>query len=282
MKINSISTKDSAYPARLKPIHKPPATIYSLGELPEYQLGVSIVGTRKPTAYGTQVTTELATKLSERGAVIISGLAYGVDCVAHKAVVNAGGVGIAVLAGGVDYISPVGNRQTANELLQLGGCILSEYPAGISPMQYRFLERNRIVAGLGDIVIVTEASLRSGTTNTVSHALEQGKDVYAVPGPITSPMSAGTNTLIAQGAQPIVDIDEFVERLFPKTTRKQVTLLAQNETEQTILDLLATGVQDGDELYSKSALDQALFAQTMTMLEIRGVIRALGGNRWGL
>lgn len=282
MKINSISASHESYPARLRDVPRRPDTLYTMGEIPEYQLGIAMIGTRKPTPYGQRVCTELARKLSEHGAVIISGLAYGIDVVAHRAVVESGGTGIAVLASGVDLISPAGNVATGRRLIELGGAIVSEFPAGTPALQHRFLERNRLVSGLADIVIVVEASQRSGTTNTVGHALEQGRDVYAVPGPITSPMSAGTNALIAQGAQPIVNIDEFVERLFPKQTSKQTTLLAQTPEEQAIIELISSGIHDGDELQAKSALDQALYAQTMTMLEIRGVIHALGANRWGL
>ena len=118
--------------------------------------------------------------------------------------------------------------------------------------------------------------------NTASHALEQGKDVYAVPGPITSPMSAGCNALIAQGAAPIVNIEQFVDQLLPKVSAKQLTILAETKEEQTILDLLVRGVSDGDELQVESRLDPALYSQTMTMLELRGIVHPLGANRWGL
>ncbi len=282
MKINTISINDVNYPERLKPLGKAPAKIFIRGELPKYEIGVAIVGTRKPTSYGKQVTADLAQRLAERGAVIVSGLAHGIDGIAHEGALKANGKTIAVLACGVDTIYPSAHRGLADRILGDAGAIVSEYDPGTPPIQHRFLERNRIVSGLADIVIVTEASLRSGTMNTVSHALEQGKDVYALPGPITSAMSAGCNALIAQGAAPIVNVEEFVSQLFPATTSQQISFLAQNESEQVVLDLIANGIDDGDELHTKSALDGALFAQTMTMLEIRGAIRALGANRWGL
>lgn len=282
MKINSISVSDPVFPERLRHIPRPPETLYHVGAIPNYEVGVAIVGTRKPTSYGRQVTTELASRLAERGAVIISGLAHGIDGIAHEAMVKAGGKGIAVLASGLDSIYPSSHRQLAVSILEKGGALLGENPPGTPPLQYRFLERNRLVTGLADIVIVTEASTRSGTMNTVAHALEQGKEVYAIPGPITSAMSAGCNSLIAQGATPLVNIEAFIEQLFPVPTRKQLTLLAHNDAEQAILELIARGISDGEELQQQSALDGALFAQTMTMLEIRGVIRALGANHWGL
>mgnify|MGYP002413141880 FL=1 len=259
-----------------------PRKLFIRGELPDYQLGIAIVGTRKPTADGRQITTELATRLTEKGAMIISGLAHGIDGIAHEAAVKAGGTGVAVLANGLDTVYPSSHRSLADRLLASGGALVSEYEPGTPPLQFRFLERNRLVTGLADKVIVTEAGLRSGTMNTVGHALEQGKDVYAVPGPITSAMSAGCNALIAQGATPIVSIDQFIQDLFPKPSKKQARLLAHTEEEQLILELLAGGIVEGEELQQKSTLDGALFAQTMTMLEIRGAIRALGANRWGL
>ena len=282
MKINSISGTSPAFPSRLQEIPQRPDRLYSMGIIPEYSLGVSIVGTRKPTAYGRQVTIDIASRLAERGAAVISGLAHGVDGIAHEAALKAGGTTIAVLPSGLDQIYPSAHRGLATRIVEQGGGIISEYAPGTPPLQYRFLERNRLVSGLGDIVIVTEAGIRSGTMNTTMHALEQGKDVYAVPGPITSAMSAGCNALITQGATPIVSVEEFVERLLPTPSKSQLTILAQTTEEQTIIDLLANGVSEGDELQAKSELDPNLYSQTLTMLEIRGAIHSLGANRWSL
>lgn len=282
MKINSISGTDPAFPSRLQEIPQRPKHLYSISTLPAYNLGVAIVGTRKPTAYGRQVTTDLASRLAERGATIVSGLAHGVDGIAHEATLKVGGTTIAVLPSGLDQVYPSSHRALAQKIVEQGGALVSEYAPGTPALQYRFLERNRIVSGLADIVIVTEASIRSGTMNTTMHALEQGKDVYAVPGPITSAMSAGCNALIAQGATPIVNIDEFVERVLPKTSKSQLTILAQTSDEQTIIDLLSAGVSEGDELQIGSKLDPHVYSRTMTMLEIRGVVRSLGANRWSL
>ena len=282
MKINSISGTSPAFPSRLQEIPQRPDRLYSMGIIPEYSLGVSIVGTRKPTAYGRQVTIDIASRLAERGAAVISGLAHGVDGIAHEAALKAGGTTIAVLPSGLDQIYPSAHRGLAARIVEQGGGLISEYAPGTPPLQYRFLERNRLVSGLGDIVIVTEAGIRSGTMNTTMHALEQGKDVYAVPGPITSAMSAGCNALITQGATPIVSVEEFVERLLPTPSKSQLTILAQTTEEQTIIDLLANGVSEGDELQAKSELDPNLYSQTLTMLEIRGAIRSLGANRWSL
>lgn len=282
MKINDISTISTNFPERLREIPAAPQKLYLKGEIPPYTLGVAIVGTRKPTAYGRQITKALAEKLAEKGALIISGLAHGVDGIAHQGALHAGGTTIAVLPAGLDTVYPSAHQHLSDQIIATGGALVSEYAPGTPPLQYRFLERNRIVSGLSDIVIVTEAAARSGTANTVSHALEQGRDVYAVPGPITSAMSAGCNQLIAQGAAPITNIDGFVEQLFPKTRKKQATLLAHTPEEQLVLSLIDAGVVDGDELHQKSGLETTTFSQTITMLEIRGVIRPLGANRWSL
>ena len=282
MKINSISASDPVFPQRLTVIPQPPHKLYVIGTIPTYATGVAIVGTRKPTAYGKQVTSMIAERLAERGAVIVSGLAHGVDGIAHEAALRVHGKTIAVLPSGPDQIYPSAHHGLADRITQESGALISEYEPGTPPLQHRFLERNRLVSGLADVVVITEASIRSGTMNTASHALEQGKDVYVVPGPITSAMSAGCNALIAQGATPIVNVEQFVDQLLPRVSTKQLTILAETNEEQIILDLLVRGISEGDELQAESKLDPAVYSQTMTMLELRGIVRPLGANRWGL
>lgn len=243
---------------------------------------VAIVGTRKPTAYGRDVTDKIASGLARCGVTIVSGLALGVDGLAHSAAVAAGGRTVAVQANGLDHIYPSSHRQLAADILATNGGILSEYEPGTPSLAHQFLERNRIVSALGDILVVTEAAARSGTINTVMHALQQGKEVFAVPGNITNPMSAGCNKLIEQGATPIVDIEAFVDSIAPSNEPTQQLLLAQTPEEQAIVELLQNGVTDGDELQKKSRLDTVTFSTTLTMLELRGVIRPLGANNWGL
>lgn len=282
MKINSITAIDAEFPEKLRHIPTPPSTLYYRGKLPgPDRKSVAIVGTRKPTRYGTEVTLALAQRLAERGVVIISGLALGIDALAHQGALRGKGTTVAVLAGGVDNPSPYTNARLADELLEKGGALISEYPEGTYPYKDHFLARNRLVSGLADAIIVTEASLRSGTANTVSHALEQGRDIYAVPGPITSPMSAGCNHMIAQGAAPITSIDEFVDQFVPIEAMKR-EIFAHSEQEKLIIDLLNAGIREGDELHEKSRLDASSFASTMTMLELRGAIKPLGANQWSL
>ncbi len=285
MKINTISSKDPLFPEVLATIPDAPKELFYVGnrDLIGKGTAVAIVGTRKPTTYGRDVTTKLAEGLARRGVTIVSGLALGIDGIAQQSTVAIGGRSIAVLASGLDQISPRSHRDLAIKILEHHGTIVSANPPGTPPLKWEFLKRNRIVSGLSSAVIVTEAAARSGTMNTVMYALAQGRDVYAIPGNITSPMSAGCNRLIEQGATPIIDIDEFIEQIAPKEIAlTQVLLLAQTPEEQMILDLLQAGVRDGDEIQKKSKLAPDVFATHLTMLELRSVIKPLGANMWSL
>ncbi len=283
MKINTIPPEKRNYLQIVSSIAKPPKKLHFIGRLPENRVEtVAIVGTRKPTAYGKEVAHKLAYDLAKHGIIIISGLALGIDSIAHRAALEAKGITLAVLANGVDKPYPTSHTNLAREILQSGGALISEYEPGTPPLPHQFLARNRIVSGLADAVIVVEAAERSGTLSTVNHALEQGKDVFAVPGNITSPLSAGCNALIKQGAQPITSADDVLQILKPQLKKEQVQLLGDTPTEQTILDLLKQGIRDGDELLIKSNLNASEFNQTLSMLEIKGVIRALGANQWAI
>lgn len=229
------------------------------------------------------MTYKLAYELSEKGVVIVSGLALGIDSVAHQAALDAGGTTLAVLASGVDNVTPRSHIGLAKKIIAAGGAIISEYEPGTEARDFQFLARNRIVSGLADAVIVTEAASRSGTLATVSHALNQGKEVFVVPGNITSPMSAGCNALIKQGAQVLTDAKDVMEVIAPELLQPQTSLaLGDNPTETKIIQLIQQGVRDGDELLAALAIDASEFAQSLTMLEINGIIRSLGGNMWTL
>jgi DNA processing protein len=283
-KINTVTPDKHNYLQILNSIDKSINRLYFIGELPKERVtSVAIVGSRKPTHYGQEVAHRLAYELARRGVVIISGLALGLDAVAHKGALEAKGTALAVLAGGLDYLHPVSNRQLAEGILENGGAILSEYAPGVSPHKSHFIARNRIVSGLADALIVVEAAVRSGTLHTAGFAAEQGKEVFAVPGNITSPLSVGCNQLIKQGATPISSIDDFMKDFFPDTSPKQALLaLADNPEEEAILALMRGGERDGTALQQQSGLSAAEFSQTLTMLEIKGTIRALGANQWSL
>lgn len=282
MKINNISPQESKYLQIVENIAKPPKSLYYIGSLPEKRLpSVAIVGTRKPTSYGKEVTVRFAEELARKGIVIVSGLALGVDALAHKAAVDAGGTTIAVLGNGLPEIYPASHRGLASEIIQNGGLIMSEYEPRTKARPHYFLERNRIVSGLADAIIITEAAAHSGTLNTAAHALEQGKEVFVVPGNITSPMSLGCNQLIKQGAMPLTDSNDVLAVIAPDTLTDQASLpLGSNQLETTVMQIIASGVRDGDEIRLKAGVDAAELSTTLTILEINGTIRNLGANQW--
>lgn len=284
MKINTISPQDSKYTKVLCDIANAPKKLYYIGEFPEQRMpSVAVVGTRKPTSYGREVTYQFAYDLAKHGIIIISGLAFGVDAIAHKAAIEAGGKTIAVLASGVDIIYPASNRDLAIKILERHGAIISEYDPGVEARDFQFLERNRIVSGLADAVLVTEAAIHSGTTSTVTHALEQGKDVFVIPGNITSPLSAGCNNYIKQGAHLVTCATDIIEIIAPELLKSQTALpLGNNPLETKIISLLQSGLTDGDEIQSQTECSVMEFSQALTMMEINGIIRALGGNQWKL
>lgn len=284
MKINTISPQEQKFIQIIGTIANCPKRLYFIGKLPETRIPtVAIVGSRKPTSYGREVTYRLAFDLASRGIIIVSGLALGVDSIAHRATLDAGGITLAVLANGVDIIYPATHTDLAGDILAKGGAIISEYEPGTEARDFQFLERNRIVSGLSDAVIVTEAASRSGTLSTVMHALEQGREVFVVPGNITSPLSAGCNNLIKQGAHPITCAEDVLEIIAPELLRPQTMLpLGATPLESKIISLLQSGIRDGDELQTLSEIKVSEFLQTITMMEIAGTIRALGGNQWTL
>ncbi len=284
MKINKISPHSHKYLQIIDTIAKCPETLYFIGKLPEKRRPtVAIVGSRKPTAYGREVTYQLAFDLAKQGIIIVSGLALGVDGIAHRATLDAGGITLAVLANSVDSIYPSTHINLSKDIIKGGGAMISEYEPITEARDFQFLERNRIVSGLSDAVIVTEAASRSGTLSTVMHALEQGREVFVVPGNITSPMSAGCNNLIKQGAHPITCAQDVLEIIAPDLLQPQTSLaLGSNPQESKIISLLQSGIRDGDELQLLSELDASEFSMTLTTMEISGTIRALGGNQWTL
>ena len=284
MKINKISPQKHKYLQITESIAKKPETLYFTGTLPESRvISVAIVGSRKPTSYGKEVTYRLAYDLAKKGVVIVSGLALGVDSIAHRATLDAGGITLAVLANGVDIIYPASHKQLSKDILKNNGAIISEYEPGTAARGFQFLERNRIVSGLSDAIIVTEAAIRSGTLSTVAHALEQGREVFVVPGNITSPLSAGCNNLIKQGAHPITCAEDILEIIAPNLLKPQSILaLGNTPLESKIIELLQSGVRSGEELQLRSKADISEFSRTLTTMEITGTIRALGGNQWTL
>jgi DNA processing protein len=282
MKINTISTDKQEYLQGSKNLDDFPKKLYILGKLPEKNIPtIAIIGSRKPSQYGREVTERLASELARAGVVVVSGLALGIDSIAHRAALEIGGTTLAVLANGLDSVYPRSHKELAKNIVNNGGALISEYPTGTEPMAFRFLERNRIVSGIADGVVIIEAATKSGTLSTATHALNQNKEVFAVPGNITSPLSSGCNALIRQGAIPVTKAEDILEVIAPQSKIEQTRfILGDSPEEVTILELLQTGLRDGDELVEQSKLDPIIFSQTLTMLEIKGMIKSLGGNQW--
>lgn len=283
-KINKIALDEEKYLQITRGIANLPKSLYLIGELPHSpRPSVAIIGTRKPSAYGKEVTYSLAYNLAKSGVVVVSGLALGIDAIAHKGALDAGGTTIAVMPGGLDEFYPRTNHYLADRIITSRGAIVSEYPAGERPFKVNFIARNRIVAAIADGVLVIEAATKSGTIHTAGFALDYGRPVMAVPGNITNPMSSGTNQLIATGARLVTSAEEVMAEIGAANEPVQSRLPLGDTPEQVIIiKLLARGVRDGEELHYLSNLAAESYSQTMTMLEINGVVRALGANQWGL
>ena len=282
MKINTLAPDESDYPKILSSIAQPPKKLHYIGLLPpERKTSVAIVGTRRPSAYGKEVTSRLSYDLAKRGIVIVSGLALGVDAIAHASALEAGGTTIAVLGNGLPKIQPATNRGLAERIVDKGGAIMSEYDMNDDARPHYFLQRNRLVAGLADAIIITEAATRSGTLNTAAHALEQGKEIFVVPGNITSPLSSGCNALLKQGARVVTDYQDVLDVIAPGRSSSQTVLpLGNNELESAIINLISSGTRDGDELLKRSGVSATEFSTALTMLELAGTVRSLGANQW--
>ncbi len=270
-------------PKRLQQLADPPAQLYIKGPLDTLlqRPCLAIVGSRAVSPYGRQITVMLAEAAARAGIVIISGLALGIDSIAHRAALKVEGNTIAVLPGGLKRIYPAAHQRLAEQIVTSGGALVSEYSGTTSPMKHQFIARNRLIAGLADAVLITEAAERSGSLHTAQFALEDGKDVLVVPGNITSQGSKGVNNLIKVGATPVTNTDDLLS-YFGAKQPVQITLVGDNQEEQAILDLLQRGITSGAELLVNSKLSVAQFNQTLTMLEITGLIKPLGNDHWSL
>ena len=290
-KINQISPLEANFTEVLEHIALKPKILYFYGKIPENVVKtVAIVGSRHNTRYGEEIAYKLAHELGKNGVVVVSGLAFGIDGIAHRGCLDAGGTTVAVLGTPINHVYPKAHLPLAAEIIEKGGAVISEYAPDTKVfMRTSFLERNRLISGLADIVVIVEAAERSGTLNTAAHALDQGKTVFAVPGNITSPCSKGCNNLIRQGAIPYTEPDDVLRELFPEKftkRRKDISRIDQicgDSVEETaILRALAAGITDGAKIAEQMALLPEAFNQAITMLELKSQVRALGANHWGL
>ena len=286
MDVNTLTLKNGGIPERLRRIPSPPKTLFHRGAPLDNLLKrpcVAIVGSRGVSTYGHQVTEHFAGKLAEQGITVISGLALGVDAIAHQAALDADGLAIAVLPSSVERPQPATNRQLAEKILVQGGALVSEYPEGTESFKTNFVARNRLVAGLADAVLITEAAEGSGSLHTAGFARKQGKPVLAVPGNITSKASVGTNGLIKAGAVAVTTYKDVLKILGLVEHRKAaVAVTGSNAHEQALLELLLSGMNDGEALLKASNMEVSLFNQTLAMLEITGKIRPLSNNQWAI
>jgi DNA processing protein len=281
--VKVLTSEDEAYPARLKEIEQPPPMLFVRGEwLPEDEIAVAIVGTRRVTAYGRQITEQLAAYLASNGVTIISGLARGVDEVAHSAALSAGGRTGAVLGSGVDRVYPPENRALADKIMR-SGALLSDYPLGTAPESSNFPPRNRIISGLAMATIVVEAGETSGALITAEFAAEQGRDVFAVPGSILAPQSRGTNKLIQNGALPLLSPEDVLQALqlgHASDQRAARRALPVDEIESQVISALGSEPLHVDEIRSHTGLPVEKVSAALVMMELKGMVRQVGGMQY--
>lgn len=283
----SLLTWDSPdYPDYLREIDGSPPLLYVHGRLEEIdRWAVAVVGTRRLTRYGRQITQELVAGLAQNGVTIVSGLARGIDAIAHQTALDCGGRTIAVLGSGPDQLYPPENRGLARQIIQGRGAVITEYGLGVKPDAKNFPPRNRIISGLSLGVIVVEAGERSGATITAGFALDQGREVFAVPGNINSPASKGTNRLIQQGAKLITEVDDVLEELnLAMVLEHTAVQLALPDTpeEAALFAHLSTQPVHVDELGRASGLPSQVVSGTLTLMELKGMVRQVGGMNYVL
>jgi DNA processing protein len=281
--IKILTWEDEAYPQRLKEIDQPPPVLYIRGEyLPDDLFAVAIVGTRRATPYGRQITEELAAFLAVNGMTVISGLARGVDAIAHQTALKSGGRTIAVLGSGVDKIYPPEHRALAEQMME-HGAIISDYAPGTPPDASNFPPRNRIISGLSLAVVVIEAGETSGALITAEFAAEQGREVFAVPGSILAPQSKGTNKLIQQGALPLLSVNDLMQALDVarvsehKAARK---IMPTDAIEAKLLSVLTNEPLHVDEIRNQSELPIEKVSASLALMELKGMVRQVGGMNY--
>ena len=280
--ISAVTFVSKNYPEKLKTIDVPPLVLYVRGDISLLnKKSISIVGTRKPTTYGKIVCEKFTKELSSAGLVTVSGLAYGIDTCVANATLAVGGKTIAVLAGGLDSIYPSQNKGLADKIVESGGLLISEYRPTIKPVQYAFIERNRIVSGLGLGTLIIEAGKTSGTMATARHALEQGRELFVVPGNIYSPESEGTNNLIDEMPDTFTICPErILYRLNIKKKEKQESQVQVDMLENDILAVLSKGELSFDELADKTGMKPAELSAKLIKLEMFGLVQKGPSNTY--
>ncbi len=288
LRIRVLTLKDKDYPDLLKELINAPPVLYIAGTFKkeEDRFALGIVGTRKVSSYGRQVTEQFARELAEGKVTVVSGLAHGIDTIAHTATLDGGGRTLAVLASGLDTIYPADNLGLARRIVESGqGGLITEFPLGIKPDGRNFPARNRIISGLSLGILVTEAPKQSGALITANFALEQGRDVFGVPNSIYSPGSVGVNKLIQDGAHLVTNVQDILMALnlfmVPQHVEIQAAL-PDNSEERTLLALLSHDPRHVDEIIRDSGLPTTVVSSTLMMMELKGMIRQFGGMQYVL
>ncbi len=271
------------YPQKLIDLPDRPLILYCKGNLNLLKMrGIAMVGTRMPTNYGKIITEKFAKTIAENNFVVVSGLCYGVDTISHKATLSVGGKTIAVVGSGFNNIYPATNNALADEIAEKG-LLMSEYPPSFQAKKYTFPRRNRIIAGLSDGVLITEAGLKSGTVHTKEYALEYGRDLFAVPGNINSGKSELTNHMIKTAqAECVTSPEDILNYYGVEKQAKANKYISLNMEEQMIVNLLDDGEKDFDFLSQKTKIPTNILSSCLTTLEIRGLIKKLPAQTYAL
>jgi len=277
--VTVLTWDDPAYPQSLRTIDAPPPVLYVRGELTSRdEWAVAVVGTRRPTAYGREVASMLAAGLARHGVTVVSGLARGIDGAAHQGALAGGGRTIAVLGSGIDIIYPAEHRRLAEEIIG-HGALVSDYPVGTPPEAANFPPRNRIISGLSRGVVVVEGAEDSGALITADDAMEQGREVFAVPGNILARQSGGTNKLIQQGAKLVTSVEDILEDLNMVQATQQMEVQAavpDNPLEARILTLLSGEPLHIDEISRQVGLPISQVSATLALMELKGMVHQVG------
>ncbi len=277
--INIYLSNQEEYPINLKNIYDPPPVLYSIGELRESDnQSVAIVGSRKATEYGLRTAERLAEELAQNGITVVSGMALGIDAAAHKGALKSMGRTIAVLGSGVTHVHPKSNLNIYNEIIK-NGAVVSEYPLGMTPMPGNFPARNRIISGLSLGTVIVEAGVKSGSLITADFALEQGREVFAVPGSINAPNSKGTNNLIKNGAKLVSEVNDILEELNLDSDRLYVMpqQFELDEAETLIAACLMDNGKSMDEISIATDLGVSTVLSKVALLELKGIICSING-----
>jgi len=283
--VKVLTWHDENYPSRLKEIYDYPPVLYVRGSLlPEDEWCLAVVGTRRATVYGRQVTEEIVADLARSRITIVSGLARGIDSIAHSSALDNGGRSIAVFACGLDVVYPAENANLARRIMQQGA-LISEYPLGTKPKAENFPRRNRIMSGMSLGVLIVEAGETSGAMITARLALEQNREVFAVPGSILSPASRGTNHLIQEGAKLVGHYTDILEELNLTAVARQVELkevIPASEAESLLLKQLSAEPTHIDEVCRSSGLPISTVSSTLAMMELKGLVKQVGAMNYAL